>query len=243
MRRKRCRARGPRVSDERLLVTDRRGQGHSHHGFRARSLIIRGMEFQSRAVRTLVEIHEHELRRFLDVWDSFAASDVPMPEARGDESYASRETLVTHVVGAARNYLTWIGECVGRPVTDVDGERDPAKIAPRARAFAEEILAAWRRHLAALADAGGEFFSVETMLEHALVHPMRHRLQLERALAGAVDAVTRGPVQPGSTLRLLRFHSHHRELIIYSFPSRTSPIGADRAAAAATRGAAGSSAW
>src|SRR2546428_12670408 len=77
------------------------------------------------------------------------------------------------------------------------------------------------------------------MLEHALVHPMRHRLQLERALAGAVDALTRGPVQPGSTLRLLRFHSHHRELIIYSFPSRTSPIGADRAAAAATRGAAG----
>jgi len=198
LRRKRCRARGPRVSDERLLVTDRRGQGHSHHGFRARSLIIRGMEFQSRAVRTLVEIHEHELRRFLDVWDSFAASDVPMPEARGDESYASRETLVTHVVGAARNYLTWIGECVGRPVTDVDGERDPAKVAPKARPFAEAILAAWRRHLAALADPElgptlfktrwGEFFSVETMLEHAVVHPMRHRIQLERALARTTDS-------------------------------------------------------
>src|SRR5439155_1588930 len=78
---------------------------------------------------------EHGLRRFLDVWDGFAASDVPMREARGGESYASRETLVTHVVGAARNYLTWIGECVGRPVTDVDGERDPAKVAPKARPF------------------------------------------------------------------------------------------------------------
>ena len=33
----------------------------------------------------------------------------------------------------------------------------------------------------------GEFFSVETMLEHAVVHPMRHRIQLERALAGAAN--------------------------------------------------------
>ncbi len=116
-----------------------------------------------------------------------------MPEAHGDESYASRDALVTHVVSAARGYLTWIGECVARPVTDVSAERDPAKIAPRARPFAEAVLAAWRRHLSSLADAElgptlfrtrwGEFFSVETMLEHALAHPMRHRIQLERLVA------------------------------------------------------------
>lgn len=158
----------------------------------ARRLESPPMDFKSRAVRSLVELHEQEMRRFLDVWDRFVASSAPMPEAHGDESYASRETLVTHVVSAARGYLTWIGECVGRPVTDVDAEKDPMRVAPRARAFAEGVLAAWRRHFAALADAElgptlfktrwGEFFCVETMLEHALAHPMRHRIQLERLI-------------------------------------------------------------
>jgi len=150
------------------------------------------MDFKSRAVWSLVELHEHELRRFLDVWERFVASGAPMPEAHGDESYASHEALVTHVVRAARGYLTWIGECVGRPVTDVDAESDPSKVAPRARALAESVLGAWRSHFAGLLDAElgptlfrthwGEFFSVETMLEHALVHPMRHRIQLERLM-------------------------------------------------------------
>lgn len=153
------------------------------------------MDFESRAVRNLVELHEHELRRFLETWDRFLASGVALPEAHGDEAYASREALVTHVVRAARGYLTWIGQCVGRPVTDVDLESDPSRVAPQARAFAEGVLLAWRRHLAALAEAElgptlfrtnwGEFFSVETMLEHALAHPMRHRIQLERLMAGA----------------------------------------------------------
>lgn len=153
------------------------------------------MDFKSRAVRTLVELHELELRRFLETWDRFLASGAALPEAHGDEAYASRDALVTHVVLCARGYLTWIGECVGRPVTDVDAESDTAKVAPQARVVAEGLLAAWRRHFTALADTElgptlfrtrwGEFFTVETMLEHALAHPMRHRIQLERSISDA----------------------------------------------------------
>jgi hypothetical protein len=149
-----------------------------------------GADFKSRAVRSLVELHEFEMLRFLDAWDRFVECGAPMPDARGDESYASPDTLVTHVVSAGRGYLTWVGECVGRPVTDVSAERDPARIGPHPRSFATGVLEAWRRHFAGLADSElgptlfktrwGEFFTVETMLEHALVHPMRHRIQLER---------------------------------------------------------------
>ena len=35
------------------------------------------MEFSSRAVRSLVELHEQELRSFLDVWKRFVASGRP----------------------------------------------------------------------------------------------------------------------------------------------------------------------
>lgn len=151
------------------------------------------MEFKSRAVRSLVELHEVELRKFLEAWKRFAAANAPMPEARGDKSYESREHLLGHGLMAARNYLTRIGEWLGRPVTDVDATQDARAIAAHADAFAEDILAAYRRHLALVMPEEleqqvhrtrwGELMSVEMLLEHAVVHPMRHRIQLERILA------------------------------------------------------------
>jgi hypothetical protein len=57
----------------------------------------------------------------------------------------------------------------------------------------DEVLAAWRRHLALVEDRElapvtrksrwGEDYSIEQMLEHAVVHPMRHRIQLERLMS------------------------------------------------------------
>ena len=85
------------------------------------------MDFQSRAVMSLVELHERELRSFLEVWDRFLAAGAPMPEARGDKSYESRDTLGAHVLMAARGYLIRIGEWVGRPVSDMDGSQGPAR--------------------------------------------------------------------------------------------------------------------
>jgi uncharacterized damage-inducible protein DinB len=152
-------------------------------------------EFKSRAVMSLVELHEQEWRRFWETWDRFVAAGAPMPDARGDADYQSPGHLVGHVARAARNYLTWIGDQLGRPVKDVDLEMDSLKIAARAKEFVAEVLTAWRRHLPAVEDAElepatyksrwGVLFTIEAMLEHAVVHPMRHRIQLERILAKA----------------------------------------------------------
>jgi uncharacterized damage-inducible protein DinB len=139
-----------------------------------------------------VELHEVELKRFYDVWEGFRASGTPLPET-DDPSYQSADHLGGHVLRAARNYLTWIGEFVNRPVTDVDSDTDAASIAGKGRAFMDDVLAAWRRHLALLEDRElapakrksrwGEDYSIEQMLEHAVVHPMRHRIQLERLMS------------------------------------------------------------
>src|SRR4249919_2474928 len=108
------------------------------------------MEFKSAAVRSLVELHEREIRSFLGVWKRFVAAELPMPEAHGDESYENRERLLGHVLMAARGYLTRIGEWVGRPVKDVDSGQDPYEIVTRAAEFADGVLAAYRRHLAGI---------------------------------------------------------------------------------------------
>ena len=156
------------------------------------------MEFRSRAVLSLVELHERELRSFLDTWKRFVESGLPMPEAHGDESYQSRERLAGHVLMAARGYLTRIGEWTGRPLTDVDAGQDPHEIMTRAHAFADSVLAAYRRHLTEVTNEEiekqvhktrwGDLMSVEMLLEHAVVHPMRHRIQLERILEGSKAA-------------------------------------------------------
>ena len=159
-------------------------------------------DFKSRAVRSLVELHEGEMRKFFETWDRFVASGAPMPEARGDADYQSRDHLIGHVCRAARNYLTWIGDQLGRPVKDVDLETDSLKIAPRAKEFMAGVLDGWRRHLPAVVDEElepatyksrwGVQMSIEAMLEHAVVHPMRHRIQLERIL-GEPSAISAQP--------------------------------------------------
>jgi hypothetical protein len=159
--------------------------------------------FKSNAVRSCLELHESELRRFLETWERFRASGAGLPKS-DDPSYESPDHLKGHVLRSARNYLTWIGECVKRPVADVDLDTDLLSVAGKGRAFMEEVLAAWRRHLAALEDRElapemftsrwGEPYNVEQMLEHAVVHPMRHRIQLERLMAGMARAA-QGPIE------------------------------------------------
>ena len=149
-------------------------------------------EFRSRAVRSLVELHERELRAFHATWTAFRESGKPLPEALGDPDYESPALLVTHVQAAARSYMLWIREVLGDPVPDLERIRDADLIVPRLEAFMEETLDGWRRHLLTVADEQlgtqaksrwGEPFTIDQMLEHAVVHPMRHRLQLERILA------------------------------------------------------------
>ena len=95
--------------------------------------------------------------------------------------------------GAARSDLLWIWEVRERPIEGLPLIRDAGVIVPRLDAFMAETLDGWRRHLAPLENdqlsprqynsRWGEPHTIEQMLEHAVVHPMRHRIQLERILA------------------------------------------------------------
>ena len=150
-------------------------------------------EFKSRAVRSMVQLHAAELRAFVATWKRFKDSGKPMPEAHDDPDYESPERLVAHVQGSARSYLLWIFEVLERPIQGLELIRDAAVIVPRLDAFMEETLAAWEQNLAELENEQlgpalhksrwGDPYMIDQMLEHAIVHPMRHRIQLERILA------------------------------------------------------------
>jgi uncharacterized damage-inducible protein DinB len=151
------------------------------------------MEYKSRAIRNLLELHDAELRAFLATWRRYARAGVPMPEAHGDEDYESIDRLGTHVLKAARSFLVRITEWLGRPAADLDMAEEVKDLTERADEFADSLLGAYVRHLASATDEEmaawvhktrqGNPISIEMLLEHAVVHPMRHRVQLERILA------------------------------------------------------------
>jgi hypothetical protein len=128
----------------------------------------------------------------MDTWKRFKASGKAMPHAPDDPSYESAETLVAHVQGAARSYMLWVWEMLEKPIEGLPRVREHHLIVPQLEKFQEDTLTGWEKHGALLVDEQmgpkqylsrwGEPHSIEQMLEHAVVHPMRHRRQLERIL-------------------------------------------------------------
>ena len=155
------------------------------------------MEFQSRGVLALVRLHEREMRMMLGVWKEARQRHIQLLETE-DPDYESLDHVMRHVLRAARGYLIWICDVLDRPAPGGSAAPDPEDVAAEADQYLEVVLAAWRRDLAWMSDsvAGsadtyksrwGVSYTIEEMLEHAVVHPMRHRIQLEELLGRLGD--------------------------------------------------------
>lgn len=148
-------------------------------------------DYADRGVRALVTMHERELRTFLLVWRRFRERDLPLP-VTDDASYGSVHLLLQHVLGASRGYLTWMCRQLELPDPEVRAAPEPERIEDEADAFLDHVLGQWRRALRTVPASrmdGPAFISnwgapmtIESMLEHAVVHPMRHSFQLEELL-------------------------------------------------------------
>lgn len=158
------------------------------------------MEYKYRGAEVLVTLHDEQMRRFLDTWRKAKHTGVQLP-AVDDPDYSSLESLLGHVLRWARTYICWICEHLDLPdpgipplpdggVTDanvdpyvtrlLDGWKIPLRDVEGRRIFRSEFVAPW-----------GTRHSIEAMLEHAVMHPLRHRFQLEE-LMGLRDGKTPG---------------------------------------------------
>jgi uncharacterized damage-inducible protein DinB len=135
------------------------------------------------------------MRAVLETYKRAKAAGVILPKT-DDPDYESIEHLMRHLLRASRGYLTWICEVLGRPDPQVPAPPEVEAIDREAGAFLDVVLGAWRTHLTAISDeqagSGTPYLSrwnhpytIDAMLEHAVVHPMRHRLQLEELIAAA----------------------------------------------------------
>ncbi len=146
--------------------------------------------YRSRGARALVLLHERELRSFLATYHRAMAWGVALP-ATADPDYASAAAMLRHVLGAAGGYLRWTCVHLGLSDPGVDPAPSVERIDDEADAYLEHVLERWRHALPDAEDRRfeevhpanwGTPFSIEAMLEHAVVHPMRHAFQLEELM-------------------------------------------------------------
>jgi uncharacterized damage-inducible protein DinB len=144
-------------------------------------------DYRYRGARALVLLHERELRAFVETWRVAATVRVALP-GTDDPSYASLETLLFHVLRAARSYMTWMCEKLELPAPGIRATPPAESLLAELEAYLAHLLERWREPLARVPE--GPFHSpehlsrwnvrycVDAMLEHAVMHPLRHRFQL-----------------------------------------------------------------
>ena len=155
-------------------------------------VVSSNLPYRSRAVRAMVILHDEHLRRFVGTWRTALENSVSLPPS-ADPSYASLATLGRHVLSAAGGYLTWICGVLKLPDPEIRRAPDAAEIVRDAEDYLEHVLERWQSSaLREVADEQLETpeypsewltrYSIDSMLEHAVMHPIRHTFQLDELI-------------------------------------------------------------
>ena len=110
-----------------------------------------------------------------------------------DEDCRSVQTIISHVIGAGYHYADYIRKPFGISATSPSRRllsRQEAKVQLEAMLdyTAQTLEGRWEMSDAEMAEilidsSWGVRYDLEQMLEHAIVHILRHRRQMERLLA------------------------------------------------------------
>ena len=140
----------------------------------------------------MVLLHEVHLRRFVSTWRLALETSVTLPTT-ADPAYSSLDALGRHVLGAAGGYLVWICEMLKLPDPEIDPAPDANSIVHNVDNYMEHVLERWRTGpLCEIPDEQLETpeypsrwqtrYCIDSMLEHAVMHPIRHTFQLDELM-------------------------------------------------------------
>jgi hypothetical protein len=140
----------------------------------------------------MVLLHEDHLRRFVSTWRLALETPVTLPTTP-DPAYSSLDALGRHVLSAAGGYLVWICEMLKLPDPEIRPVPDARSVVNDADNYMEHVLERWRTGpLREIADEQLETpeypsrwqsrYCIDSMLEHAVMHPIRHTFQLDELM-------------------------------------------------------------
>jgi hypothetical protein len=139
----------------------------------------------------MVLLHEEHLRRFVQTWRLAVAASVSLPRTDAP-NYASLGALGKHVLDAAGGYMVWMCEVLTLPDPGIRSAPDAAAMVRDADDYMEHVLERWRAPLREVSDERLETpeypsrwqtrYCIDAMLEHAVMHPIRHAFQLNELI-------------------------------------------------------------
>jgi hypothetical protein len=142
-------------------------------------------------VRALVELHALHMLEFWTTWKRAKAAGVELPSTE-DPDYNSMEHVLRHTLGAAVGELRWICEQLELPDPCFDPMPGIEMVESATPDYLKHVLQRWRVSLVGVQEnqlgpqaysaSWGADYCIDAMLEHAVMHPIRHSHQLKRLM-------------------------------------------------------------
>lgn len=147
--------------------------------------------FKYNGARSLILLQEKYLTEFIDVWLKAKKNNINLPET-DDKDYESLESLLIHVLGASGRYIVWICDKLNLPNPNIVEDPTKENIQAEAKKYLDYILKEWHTPLINIEEDKftkpsftsnwGAEYCIDGMLEHAVMHPIRHTFQLRKLL-------------------------------------------------------------
>jgi len=148
-------------------------------------------KFKYNGARALVLLHEQHLKSCVNTWHEAKKLNVKLPET-DNKDYESLETLLRHILRSARGYMTWMCDKLNLPDPGIEKTPEPDLIESKADEHLAHLLEKWRIPLVEIPEEKfdstfksrwGVEYCIDAMLEHAVMHPIRHEFQLRNLIA------------------------------------------------------------
>jgi hypothetical protein len=147
--------------------------------------------YKYKGARSLVILQEKHLLAFYETWKLAYSKNIILPITE-DPDYESLNTLLRHVLRSAGNYMKWICEKLELPNPNIIPPPEPELLSKNADEYINHILEKWKSPLSKIKEEKfhaptftsnwGVEYCIDAMLEHAVMHPIRHEFQLQNLI-------------------------------------------------------------
>lgn len=141
--------------------------------------------------KALVALHEIHLRSFYETWKKAKQVGVKLPET-DDPYYKSLDTLLYHLLRSSRGYMVWMCKQLNLPDPQIDEAPLPDVVVEKAESYLDYLMDNWKYPLKDVLPEKFEDkvyksnwsveYCIDAMLEHAVMHPIRHEYQLKNLI-------------------------------------------------------------
>lgn len=147
--------------------------------------------YKYNGAKALVALHEIHIKSFYEAWKQAKQLNIKLPDS-DDPYYKSLDTLLYHLLRSARGYMIWMCDKLGLDDPQIN-ETPPAEMIEEKAV--EQLAHLFERWRIPLTNVEPELFEdkvyksnwsveycIDAMLEHAVMHPIRHEFQLNNLI-------------------------------------------------------------